>query len=109
MIVIGTSLKVAPVAEIPNFVSGQSAAIPQIYISRDPCRHIAFDIELLGECDVIIAELCRRAGWKLEHEMAVRPEQGIAIEQAREAWQWNVFVKEDQASVADAEGNGSEF
>ena len=109
MIVIGTSLKVAPVAEIPNFVSGQSASIPQIYISRDPCQHIAFDIELLGECDVVIAELCRRAGWKLEHEMAVRPEQSIAIEQAREAWQWNVFVKEDEVSIAEEKGISSEI
>ena len=66
VIVIGTSLKVAPVSDIPNFIPPN---VPQIYISRDPCRHINFDIELLGECDVICAELCKRAGWDLRHEM----------------------------------------
>jgi NAD+-dependent protein deacetylase SIR2 len=32
VIVIGTSMKVAPVSEIPQFVP---AGVPQIYISRD--------------------------------------------------------------------------
>jgi NAD-dependent histone deacetylase SIR2 len=43
--------------------------IPQIYISRTPVSHVNFDIDLLGDCDVVVAELCRRAGWALEHEM----------------------------------------
>jgi NAD-dependent histone deacetylase SIR2 len=28
-----------------------------------------FDIDLLGDCDVVVSELCRRAGWSLEHHM----------------------------------------
>ena len=28
-----------------------------------------FDIELLGSCDDVVVELCRRLDWKLEHEM----------------------------------------
>lgn len=28
-----------------------------------------FDIDLLGECDVVVSELARRAGWPLTHEM----------------------------------------
>lgn len=24
---------------------------------------------MLGDCDVVVAELCRRAGWDLKHEM----------------------------------------
>ena len=24
---------------------------------------------MLGDCDVVVAELCRRAGWDLSHEM----------------------------------------
>ena len=27
---------------------------------------------MLGDCDVVVAELCRRAGWTLEHEMVPR-------------------------------------
>ncbi|KAI4616102.1 hypothetical protein J4E83_006772 [Alternaria metachromatica] len=66
VIVMGTSMKVAPVSEIPNFLPRD---IPQIYISRDPIHHINFDINLLGDCDVVVAELARRAGWTLEHKM----------------------------------------
>lgn len=66
VIVMGTSMKVAPVSEIPNFLPRD---IPQIYISRDPIHHINFDINLLGDCDVIVAELARRAGWELTHKM----------------------------------------
>ncbi|CAI4219881.1 unnamed protein product [Parascedosporium putredinis] len=43
-----------------------------IYISRTPVDHLNFDIDLLGDCDVVVAELCRRMGWNLEHEMIPR-------------------------------------
>ena len=85
MIVIGTSLKVAPVSEVVGFLP---SSIPQIYISRtvslthlfsdpsliladriQPVSHVDFDIEMLGDCDVVVADLCRRAGWELVHEM----------------------------------------
>ncbi|KAG5299621.1 chromatin regulatory protein sir2 [Histoplasma capsulatum G186AR] len=66
VIVIGTSLKVAPVAEVPGILPRD---VPQILISRDPVSHIDFDIDMLGECDVVVSELCRRAGWDLQHEM----------------------------------------
>ncbi|KAF2691056.1 SIR2-domain-containing protein [Lentithecium fluviatile CBS 122367] len=66
VIVIGTSMKVAPVSEVPNFLPRD---VPQIYISRDPIHHINFDINLLGDCDVVVAELARRAGWDLRHKM----------------------------------------
>lgn len=66
VIVIGTSLKVAPVSELVPFLPPD---VPQLYISRTPVTHINFDIDLLGDCDVVVAELCRRAGWDLQHEM----------------------------------------
>jgi NAD-dependent histone deacetylase SIR2 len=68
VIVIGTSLKVQPVSMIPDFINPD---VPQIYISREPIRDIAFDLQLLGDCDTVVAELCRAAGngWELEHEM----------------------------------------
>jgi len=36
--------------------------VPQILINREPLRHMTFDIELLGDCDVIVSELCQRLG-----------------------------------------------
>jgi NAD-dependent histone deacetylase SIR2 len=66
VIVIGTSLKVAPVSEVVPYLP---ANIPQMYISREPVSHVNFDVDMLGDCDVVVAELCRRAGWDLNHEM----------------------------------------
>ncbi|KAK0385253.1 hypothetical protein NLU13_7729 [Sarocladium strictum] len=71
VIVIGTSLKVTPVSEISRFLPPH---IPQIYISRQAVSHINFDIDLLGDCDVVISELCRRLGWELKHEMVPEDE-----------------------------------
>lgn len=36
-------------------------------------NHVEFDVELLGSCDEVVAELCRRAGWTLDHEMVPQP------------------------------------
>lgn len=36
--------------------------VPQVLINREPLRHMTFDVELLGDCDVIISELCQRLG-----------------------------------------------
>ncbi|XP_026285615.1 NAD-dependent protein deacetylase sirtuin-1 [Frankliniella occidentalis] len=55
LIVIGSSLKVRPVALIPNSIP---AHVPQILINREPLPHLRFDIELLGDGDVIINQLC---------------------------------------------------
>lgn len=66
VIVIGTSLKVAPVSEVVPYLP---ANIPQMYISRTPVSHVNFDIDMLGDCDLVVAELCKRAGWDLDHEM----------------------------------------
>ncbi|KAK1249316.1 hypothetical protein MKX07_002832 [Trichoderma sp. CBMAI-0711] len=75
VIVIGTSLKVTPVSEIASFLPPH---IPQIYISRQSVTHINFDIDLLGDCDVVVAELCRQLKWPLVHEM-VPPDQEITV------------------------------
>ncbi|KAL9477317.1 hypothetical protein ACSS6W_007158 [Trichoderma asperelloides] len=82
VIVIGTSLKVTPVSEIVSFLPPH---IPQIYVSRQAVSHINFDIDLLGDCDVVVAELCRQLDWPLVHEMvpvdqevSVRTEDGYA-------------------------------
>ncbi|RZC33455.1 NAD-dependent histone deacetylase Sir2, partial [Asbolus verrucosus] len=63
LLVIGSSLKVRPVALIP---SSLPAHVPQILINREPLPHCHFDVELLGDCDVIINHLCHLFGgiWK---------------------------------------------
>lgn len=81
VVVIGTSLKVAPVSELVPFLHPH---IPQIYISRTPVTHHNFDVDLLGDCDVVVAELCRRAGWDLRHEMI--PDDQVIEVQAEPGW-----------------------
>ncbi|KAI5278325.1 NAD-dependent histone deacetylase sir2 [Ascosphaera aggregata] len=71
VIVIGTSLKVAPVK---NMIGKIPRDVPQIFINRDPVTHLDFDIDMLGNCDTVVAELCRRAGWDLQHEMIPKGE-----------------------------------
>ncbi|XP_039272808.2 uncharacterized protein LOC120347059 [Styela clava] len=59
LIVIGSSLKVRPVALIPSSLPDH---VPQILINREPLPHVQFDVELLGDGDTIVAEICRRLG-----------------------------------------------
>ena len=87
VVVIGTSLKVAPVSEMPNYLPHQ---VPHIYISREPIEHVNFDIQLLGDCDHVVFELCRRAGWDLNHEMVPK---GFAVDVnavGAEGYRWSV-------------------
>ena len=101
VIVMGSSLKVKPVAHIPNLVppdipqvmrsliflnpyftelTFRSWAVVldslklktlkhnnflQILINREPLPHLNFDVELLGDCDIIVSELCSRLEWTL--------------------------------------------
>ncbi|KAK1759692.1 SIR2-like protein [Echria macrotheca] len=103
VIVIGTSLKVAPVSEVVPYLP---AHIPQIYISRTPVSHVNFDIDLLGDCDVVVAELCRRAGWDLEHEMV--PEgQVVRVELAEGFSSRHVFTQVYPVKE-EGEGGGGE-
>lgn len=88
VIVIGTSMKVAPVSEIPVFLPEET---PQIYISRDPIYHIDFDVNLLGYSDIVVTELCRRAGWELKHSM-IPPGQTIDVQ--AEDNEWTHLVRE---------------
>ncbi len=59
LIVIGSSLKVKPVAHIPSMLKED---VPQILINRESLNHMNFDIELLGDCDIIVKELLLRLG-----------------------------------------------
>ena len=59
LIVIGSSLKVRPVALIPTLLR---ADIPQILINREQLPHMHFDVELYGNCDDVIHHLCSQLG-----------------------------------------------
>lgn len=63
LVIIGTSLQVEPVNAMLLAVP---PTVPQIWISRDRCQRegVRVDIELLGECDLILEEIARRAGWE---------------------------------------------
>lgn len=98
VIVIGTSLKVAPVSELVPFLPPH---IPQIYISRTPVNHHNFDIDLLGDCDVVVSELCKRAGWDLKHEM-IPEDQEITIETMRGWRSRHVFTAYSPSAAAAA-------
>jgi NAD+-dependent protein deacetylase sirtuin 1 len=54
LIVIGSSLKVKPVAMIPSLIASN---VPQILINREPLPHMNFDVNLYGDSDVIINHL----------------------------------------------------
>lgn len=59
VVVIGSSLKVRPVAMIPHCVD---KTVPQILINRESLPHYNADIELLGNCDDIIRDICFSLG-----------------------------------------------
>merc|ERR1712012_1544333 len=61
LIVIGSSLKVRPVALIPSSLPEN---VPQILINREPLPHCTFDVELLGDCDTIVNQICLGEGWE---------------------------------------------
>ena len=60
LIMIGSSLKVRPVALIPSSVP---PGVPQVLINREPLSHLTPDVELLGDCDGIVNQLCHLLEW----------------------------------------------
>lgn len=56
LLVIGSSLKVRPVALIPSSLAPE---VPQVLINREPLPDCHFDVELLGDCDVIVNHICQ--------------------------------------------------
>ncbi|BGP41156.1 NAD-dependent histone deacetylase sir2 [Rhodotorula kratochvilovae] len=55
LIVMGTSLRVSPVAQLPSHLPH---SVPQILINRDPVGHHQFDVCLLGDGDGVVRWLC---------------------------------------------------
>jgi NAD-dependent SIR2 family protein deacetylase len=64
LIVVGTSLNVQPIADLPRIMRN----VPSILINREPvaCR---FDAEMLGNCSDVVQSIQVALGWK-EGDMA---------------------------------------
>lgn len=62
VLIIGTSLKVAPVSDI---ITHMPHSVPQILINKTPVIHINPDIILLGDADPIIEQLTEMLEWTL--------------------------------------------
>lgn len=70
LLIIGTSLKTRPVK---TMVFEFPPNVPQIWINKDrfsgwrcDLQGVQFDLELLGDCDLVMQELCRRAALPLQ-------------------------------------------
>ncbi|EME87441.1 uncharacterized protein MYCFIDRAFT_28021 [Pseudocercospora fijiensis CIRAD86] len=99
VIVIGTSLKVAPVSEMPNYVPHH---VPHIYISMEPIRHVEFDIQLLGKCDEVVAALCKKAGWVLKHDWVKQDEEfAVTTSDGAPPYIWNVAKVERRPAKSE--------
>ncbi|BEI87895.1 uncharacterized protein CcaverHIS019_0106130 [Cutaneotrichosporon cavernicola] len=76
LVIIGTSLKVAPVSEVLSHIPH---SVPQIFINLTPVTHMRPDIMLLGDADSIVTYLSRELGWAIppaagEKPLAVTPD-----------------------------------
>ncbi|KAI9891820.1 MAG: NAD-dependent histone deacetylase sir2 [Vezdaea aestivalis] len=67
ILIIGTSLQVDPVNN--DIVHGFPRNIPQVYINLKPVENFNLDVQLLGQSDIVVQELCRQVGWELKHEL----------------------------------------
>jgi NAD-dependent histone deacetylase SIR2 len=92
---VGTSLKVAPVADIVDKVP---PSVPQILINRDPITHCNFDVSLLGYCDDVAELLERKLGWKTEGEDKVR-----VVEVEKRMYKIGRLAEEPEESEESAE------
>lgn len=81
LIVIGSSLKVAPVANVTSVIAPD---IPQILINMESLRHMEhFDVHLLGYCDGITSALTKALEWDSNVDIpTVIPLKG------KEDWHW---------------------
>jgi NAD-dependent histone deacetylase SIR2 len=85
LLVMGTSLKVAPVSELPRKVG---ASVPRVLINNERVGDFGSresDVLLLGGCDEGVREIARRLGWEDElealHREAVEVKEKITREE----------------------------
>lgn len=101
LISIGTSLKVAPVADIVDKIPGN---VPQVLINKDPIHHCNFDVSLLGYCDDVVAYLCHRLGeeWAIDHPQyeELVGDDNLELEEAGERGVYNIKNKQRELEFA---------
>ncbi|PWZ01010.1 SIR2-domain-containing protein [Testicularia cyperi] len=104
LIIMGTSLKVAPVSELITHIPHST---PVILINKTPVYHIATDIMLLGDSDMVVDYLCTKLAWDLPE---VRPSEDVVgkkeVEQVAEAAQIQLDSKDDAEHAAGQDSNG---
>ncbi|WFD41846.1 NAD-dependent histone deacetylase sir2 [Malassezia psittaci] len=70
VLVMGTSLKVAPVSDLLSHIPSD---VPVVLINRTPITHMAMDVMLLGDSDKIVQYLCSRLGWNGAEQSTIVP------------------------------------
>ncbi|CAN0212804.1 unnamed protein product, partial [Discosporangium mesarthrocarpum] len=68
VLVMGTSLKVAPVSRILQYMPAHVPQARQVLVNRElvcPPRAVSdgFDLNLLGDCDVVVSYISQCLGW----------------------------------------------
>ena len=101
LIVMGTSLKVAPVSEILGHIPHST---PVILINKTPILHMATDIMLLGDCDHIVEYLCRKLGW---HLPSIQPSQDVVGTPAAQEVKEKAEQHDEQEEKAEASAASS--
>ncbi|OCF30402.1 NAD-dependent histone deacetylase SIR2 [Kwoniella heveanensis BCC8398] len=97
LVIIGTSLKVAPVSEVLTHIPH---SVPQIYINLTPVHHVQPDICLLGDADSIVTYLSSELGWSVPPPAAVVHPPPLA-EQSTE-----IHTNDHGGVVEKEQGNG---
>lgn len=67
LLVIGTSLSVQPVSKIIDLIAHLGKKVRLISVNTRPNYNIVFDAQLIGDCDVITANIARILGWKFHN------------------------------------------
>jgi NAD-dependent deacetylase sirtuin 1 len=101
LIVIGSSLKVQPVASIIDYLPHH---VPQILINREAVTHVQFDVELLGNCDAITTYLSYKLGWQ---EISILSDP-VQYESHRYLFEGNILASCQNTSpsmISDSEEN----
>ncbi|KAJ3338359.1 NAD-dependent histone deacetylase sir2 [Gonapodya sp. JEL0774] len=65
MLVVGTSLQVAPVATMPKLLP---VDVPAVVVNKTPVRPGEFDVELLGDVDAVVGWICKKLEWEGRYE-----------------------------------------
>jgi len=97
LIVMGTSLKVAPVSELVGHIPHST---PVILINKTPILHFGMDIQLLGDSDDIVQYLCNRLGWDLP---SPEPNESVV---GGESVAEEVEIDGQEATVLEKQGKG---